>query len=119
MKPGPLTEDEWVEMKKHSEIGYRIIQASGELSHIARYILAHHERWDGRGYPHGLAGREIPFISRIIRVVDAYDVITNDRVYKKAASHEEALNELKRCAGTQFDAEIVSAFMELFSESEE
>lgn len=112
-KTGPLTEEEWEEVRKHPEAGYRISQSSSELSHISNYILNHHEHWDGRGYPLGHKGEEIPFLSRIISVVDAYDVMTNGSSYKEAISHEEALEELQRCAGTQFDPNIVEIFCEL------
>ncbi len=116
-KPGKLTSDEWEKMKRHSEIGYRIAETSPELIHISKYILFHHERWDGTGYPQGLKGDEIPILSRIIAVVDAYDVITNARVYKDPISHDEALKEIKRCSGSQFDSEIVSKFIELFGQT--
>ncbi len=106
-KPGPLNEEEWREIKKHSEAGYRIAQASFELSQIATYILYHHERWDGKGYPLGKKGIEIPLLSRIITVIDAYDVMTHDRPYKKAISHQAAIEELQRCAGKQFDPNVV------------
>lgn len=112
-KPGKLNRDEWTEVRKHSEAGYRIAQASPELSRIAGFILFHHERWDGKGYPMGKKGTEIPLLSRIIAVIDAYDVMTHERVYKKAMSHEDALEELKRNSGTQFDPEIVGIFLKL------
>jgi len=111
-KPGKLSREEWVEIKKHSESGYRIAQASPELSRIAGFILFHHERWDGKGYPMGKKELEIPLLSRIISVIDAYDVMTHPRVYKNAVSHEEAIAELKRCSGTQFDPDIVRQFIE-------
>lgn len=110
-KPGKLSREEWIEVKKHSESGYRIAQASPELSRIAGFILFHHERWDGKGYPMGKKGLEIPLLSRIISVIDAYDVMTHHRVYKNAVSHEEAVAELKRCSGTQFDPDIVRHFI--------
>jgi diguanylate cyclase (GGDEF)-like protein len=112
-KPGRLNKEEWAEVRKHSEAGYRIAQASPELSRISSFILFHHERWDGEGYPMGKKGKEIPLLSRIIAVIDAYDVMTHERVYKKAMTHEEAVNELITCSGTQFDPEIVDTFLQL------
>jgi len=117
-KPGKLTSKEWETMKKHPEIGFRIAQASFELSHIAESILSHHERWDGSGYPQGQKGNEIPLHSRIIAVVDAFDVMTHERPYKKATSKAEALDELRRNAGSQFDPELVETFLTLISEQE-
>lgn len=111
-KPGKLTEEEWREMKKHPEIGYRIAQSVPELSQIAECILYHHERWDGSGYPQGLKGKEIPLLARILAVVDAYDAMTNKRPYRKALSKLEAEQELLNNAGTQFDSNIVSIFLE-------
>ncbi len=112
-KPGRLEPDEWEEMRKHSEIGYRIAQATPTLQPIASFILHHHEWWDGQGYPLGLAGEEIPLACRILSIVDAYDAMTNDRPYRKAMSKEEALAELRRGAGRQFDARLVTAFEEV------
>ena len=99
LKPGPLTEKEWEEMKKHPEIGHRIAQSTPELASIAEYILCHHERWDGRGYPRGIKGEEIPQLSRILAVADAFDAMTNDRTYRKAMSREDAIAEIKRTRG--------------------
>ncbi|MFP4661911.1 MAG: HD domain-containing phosphohydrolase [Halanaerobiales bacterium] len=112
-KPGPLNRKELQEVMKHSEAGYRIAHASFELSQIANYILAHHERWDGKGYPLGKAGCDIPLLSRIIAVVDAYDVMTHDRPYRKAMSHREAVEELRYCAGTEFDPDIIDIFCKI------
>ncbi len=110
-KEGPLSDDEWAEMKKHPEIGFRIASVSSELAPIAEYILCHHERWDGKGYPQGLAGTDIPILSRIITVVDAFDAMTQDRPYRKAMNKEDAIRELRKNAGTQFDPEIVDVFI--------
>ncbi|WP_206458218.1 PAS domain S-box protein [Anaerovorax sp. IOR16] len=110
-KPGILTPEEWNEMKKHSEIGYRITQNAPELSLVSEYILFHHERWDGNGYPKGLKGEEIPIYCRILAVADAFDAMTNDRVYRKALSQEDAIKELIRHSGTQFSPDIVEIFV--------
>jgi HD-GYP domain-containing protein (c-di-GMP phosphodiesterase class II) len=112
-KPGALTPKEWEEMKQHCEIGYRIAISAPELSPIANSILSHHERWDGSGYPQGLKGKQIPLLARIIAVLDAYDTMTQGRIYKKEISEQEALAEIVRCAGTQFDPEVVTAFQKL------
>lgn len=117
-KPGKLDQQEWAIMQTHSEIGYRIAAANPELNHIAPEILAHHENYDGTGYPKGLCGREIPLLARIIRIVDSYDVMTNERPYKKAMSQAEAIEELKRCSGTQFDPDLVNICIEVFQEEE-
>lgn len=110
-KPGRLDDAEWEIMRKHPEIGYRIAKSADELQPIAGYILAHHEHWDGNGYPHGLKGAAIPLLSRILAVADAFDAMTEDRVYRKALSAEKALAEIEKCAGTQFDPEIVRVFL--------
>lgn len=111
-KPGKLSEDEWEELKRHPEISYRILSSVNDMSEIADYVLSHHERWDGNGYPKGLKGKEIPMKSRIIGVVDAYDAMTSERSYRSALSKEVAMEELIKNAGTQFDAEIVKIFIE-------
>jgi diguanylate cyclase (GGDEF)-like protein len=118
MKLDTLTPEEWEIMKKHSEIGYRIALAAPELSHIAEKILYHHEWWDGSGYPRGLKGEEIPLLSRIVAIADSYDVMTNGRPYKKALNPEEAVGELKRCAGTHFDPHLVEVFLSIHSPHE-
>jgi len=111
-KTDRLTEEEWDEIKKHPEAGYRIAQASPELNEIAEYILCHHEHWNGKGYPQGLRGEEIPLLSRIISVVDAYDAMTEDRVYRKAMSKERAIAEIRKNAGIQFDPVIAGIFID-------
>ncbi len=114
-KPGKLAEEEWAEIRKHPDIGYRIAQASPELMPIADYILCHHERWDGKGYPQGLSGGSIPLLSRIVSIVDAYDAMTQDRPYRKAMPEADAINEIKANAGTQFDPKLASLFVEVIS----
>jgi diguanylate cyclase (GGDEF)-like protein/PAS domain S-box-containing protein len=112
-KPEKLTKKEWQIMKRHPEIGYKIAQSSPQLLKIADGILYHHEWWDGTGYPHGLTGENIPVISRILAISDAYDVMTHNRVYKKAVSKKKATEELARCSGTQFDPNLVEKFVEI------
>ena len=113
LKPGRLTPDEWEEMQRHAEIGYRIAQATPDLAMVAELILSHHERWDGRGYPRGLEGEEIPLSCRILAVVDAFDAMTNDRIYRKAVGYEAAIAEIVGNAGTQFDPAIAAVFAEI------
>lgn len=112
-KPGPLSEEEYKEMQKHCEIGHKIALAAPDLESIADGILKHHEWWNGEGYPLRLAGEEIPLHCRMLAIADAYDAITSDRPYRKARSREEAICELLRCAGTQFDPELVPRFVEI------
>lgn len=119
LKPGSLTNEEFEIMKTHTEKGYRIINASSELYTVAKCVLTHHERWDGKGYPLGLKGDEIPLVSRIINIADSFDVMTNNRPYKNKKSKNEAIKELKRCAGTQFDPALVHYFMEYINDIEE
>jgi putative nucleotidyltransferase with HDIG domain len=109
-KPGPLTDAEYDAMKKHPEIGARILGGSG-LADIRQWVLAHHERPDGRGYPTGMGGDRIPLEARILAVGDAYEAMTSDRVYRKAIGHEAARDELRKWAGQQFDAQVVDAFL--------
>ena len=111
-KGGKLTEEEWAEIRRHPEVGYRIAQTVPELRRIAEYILCHHERWDGKGYPGGLSGESIPLLSRIIAIVDSYDAMTQDRSYRKAMTKEAAIEEIRRNAGTQFDPVIAGIFIE-------
>lgn len=110
-KPGPLSNEEYTEMKRHCEIGYIIAMSPPDLGPIAEYILKHHEWWNGTGYPLGLKGEEIPLECRILAVADAYDAMTSDRPYRKALSCEDALKELQRCAGVQFDPSLVNDFV--------
>lgn len=114
-KPGKLSMEEWEQVKKHSEVGYRIASSSPEMAAIALAILHHHEHWDGNGYPMGIKGEEIPLLSRIIAIVDAYDVMISGRPYKKAISSEGARKEIERCAGTQFDPGLVRTGLELIA----
>jgi len=111
-KTGNLTDDEWKEIKRHPEIGYRILSTVNDMSDMANYVLYHHERWDGKGYPKGLKGEEIPFVSRIITIADAYDAMTSERSYRGALSDEIVIAELQRNAGIQFDPELSSVFIE-------
>ncbi|WP_250674828.1 HD domain-containing phosphohydrolase [Paraclostridium ghonii] len=111
-KQGPLTPEEYSLIKDHSEKGFRIANCTPDLSHIAYGILTHHERYDGKGYPLGLKGEEIPLLSRIISVIDAFDAMTSDRAYRKAMTKEEAIEELRKNSGTQFDEKIVEIFID-------
>ncbi len=108
-KPGPLTDPERMVLERHPQIGFRMLESLG-VDPVAEWVLHHHERWDGTGYPDGLHGDSIPLGARIIFVADAYDAMTSERVYQRRLSDEEALAELTRCAGTQFDPEVVAAF---------
>lgn len=113
LKPGPLTPDETAEMRRHSEIGHRIAQCSADLLPIAEWILRHHEWWNGKGYPLGLKGEEIPLECRIIAIVDAYDAMTNARPYRKPMKPQEAVDELIKYAGIQFDPFLVKKFIQI------
>jgi diguanylate cyclase (GGDEF)-like protein/PAS domain S-box-containing protein len=116
-KQGPLDAEERKAMQLHTEIGHRIAKGSDELVPIADWILKHHERWDGKGYPLGLAGEEIPVECRILAIIDAYDAMTNDRPYRKAMPVEEAVAELKKCAGNQFDPKLVELFLAMLQDN--
>jgi diguanylate cyclase (GGDEF)-like protein len=114
-KPGKLTDQEYQMIKKHPEIGYRILSASPQYLEISKDILHHHERYDGKGYPQGLKGEDIPLNSRIISVADAYDAMIYSRPYRSSLTKEEAIRELKRCSGSQFDSIIVEKFIEILN----
>jgi len=118
-KPGGLTDEEYKIIKKHPVVGYEIIRDALPYSKLCEYILYHHERIDGKGYPKGLKGEEIPLISRILCVVDAYEAMTSERIYQKGMSKKEAIIELRRCKGTQFDAKIAETFISIISNVEE
>lgn len=111
LKPGRLDEDEWAEMRKHPEIGARILGGIEFLEAASEIVLTHQERWDGTGYPRGLAGTDIPLGARIFAVADALDAITSDRPYRRGRSVEYAREEIARYAGTQFDPDVVEAFL--------
>jgi putative nucleotidyltransferase with HDIG domain len=111
LKPGKLTSEEWVEMKKHPAIGFEILRSIKFLESAAEIVLSHQERWDGKGYPNGLEGPDIPLGARIFAVVDTLDAMTSDRPYRKALSYQAALDEIRRCSGTQFDPRVVEAFL--------
>jgi diguanylate cyclase (GGDEF)-like protein len=114
-KPGMLSEAERLVLERHPRIGFEMLESLG-VDPVADWVLHHHERWDGTGYPDGLRGEEIPLGARIIFVADAYDAMTSDRVYRQRLTDEEAIAELLSCAGTQFDPSIVAAFVEEFSD---
>ena len=109
-KPEALNESETLVLRRHPQIGYRMLRSLG-VEPVSTWVLHHHERWDGRGYPHGLGGEEIPLGSRILFVADAYDAMTSDRIYRDHVAHEDAIAELERCAGTQFDPQVVAVFV--------
>ena len=117
-KEGRLDESELAQIREHPKIGARILLRMAALREAIPYVLYHHERWDGHGYPSGKAGEEIPLEARVLAVADAFDAMTSDRPYRRALSRVEALAEVERCAGTQFDPEIARVFLELFSEAE-
>jgi putative nucleotidyltransferase with HDIG domain len=111
-KPGKMTEQEREEIKRHPEIGSRILNSSCEMTDLVDCIWAHHERWDGTGYPKGLKGEAIPRMARIIALADSYDAMTSERSYRKALREEVILAEIRNNAGTQFDPEIARIFIE-------
>lgn len=109
-KPGKLNDEEWKLMKRHSEIGYRILSSANEFSEIANYVLEHQEKWEGTGYSNGLKGEEISLEARIISIAEAYDAMTCDRAYRQKMSEIDAIAEIENNTGTQFDPEIARVF---------
>jgi response regulator RpfG family c-di-GMP phosphodiesterase len=118
-KPGKLTQDEYEIFKRHPTYGREILDPIKFLHPLIPGVHLHHERWDGRGYPLGLKGKEVPLIARIIAIADTYDAMTSDRAYRRALPHEVAVGEIERCSGTQFDAEIARSFAVLIEEFRE
>jgi HD-GYP domain-containing protein (c-di-GMP phosphodiesterase class II) len=110
-KPGPLDEQEWELMRRHPAIGANILGAAPALMRVAEIVGATHERHDGGGYPRGLAGEQIPLASRIVFVCDSFDAMTSERPYDRGRTEADAIEELRRCAGTQFDPRVVEAFI--------
>jgi len=117
LKPGPLSDDEYKEMQLHPIIGAQIVKKLGCLHGCLDAVLYHHERIDGYGYPYGLKGDEIPLPARIASIADAYDAMTTNRIYRKAMSHEQALEEILRNSGTQFDSAVVKEFVKWWEET--
>ena len=115
-KRGRLTEEEWEIIKELPLIGYRIAESSQKLKTIAEPILAHHEWYNGSGYPRGIKGEEIPVLSRISSLVNAYEAMTSNRPYRKKMTKKQAIEEIKRCSGTQFDPGIAKIFIEVLKE---
>jgi len=117
-KEGELDDDELAEIREHPKAGARLLLRVAALRAAIPYVLYHHERWDGTGYPSGKAGEEIPLEARVLAVADAFDAMTSDRPYRRALTRDEALAEVDRCAGTQFDPRIAEVFLALFAETE-
>lgn len=115
-KPGPLDDDEWQIMRTHPVIGWQLVKPIKVLGDAVKIVRQHHERWDGRGYPEGLAGEEIYLPARIFALIDAFDAITSERPYQRALPIHAALEEIERSAGTQFDPELAAAFIDLCEE---
>ena len=113
-RAGPLSDEEWTFIRRHPDIGADIVLKVSNLALVAELIRSHHERYDGKGYPRGLNGEQIPLGARILAVVDAYTVMTDGRAYRPAISHSEAIAEIKRCSGTHFDPWVVEMFLNLF-----
>ena len=115
-KPGPLTEEELESIRMHPEAGARLIEPIQAVRHALPYVLHHHERWDGAGYPHRLQGDAIPVEARVLAVADAFDAMTSDRPYRQALSEQHALVELERCSGNQFDPDLTQAFLTVWGD---
>jgi putative nucleotidyltransferase with HDIG domain len=116
-KEGRLDDAELAQIRDHPKIGAKLLLRVSALREAIPYVLYHHERWDGTGYPSGKAGEEIPVEARVLAIADAFDAMTSDRPYRRALTHDEALAEVERCAGTQFDPRIAQVFLELFAET--
>jgi putative nucleotidyltransferase with HDIG domain len=117
-KEGRLDTSELEQIREHPKVGAKILLRMSAFREALPYVLYHHERWDGSGYPSGRSGEEIPLEARVLAIADAFDAMTSDRPYRRALTHEEAVAEVERCAGTQFDPEIARVFLELFAEAE-
>jgi putative nucleotidyltransferase with HDIG domain len=117
-KEGQLDDDEYAQIQEHPRVGAKILLRIAALREAIPYVLYHHERWDGSGYPSGKSGEEIPIEARVLAIADAFDAMTSDRPYRRALTREEALGEVDRCAGTQFDPRIAEVFLALFAETE-
>jgi HD-GYP domain-containing protein (c-di-GMP phosphodiesterase class II) len=115
-KPGKLTPEEYEQVKKHPDYGWAILRLLPGFERVSLFVLHHHERMDGKGYPAGLAGEEIPLVARIVAIVDAFDVMMSGRSYRNALPIDEAFRRLRQAAGTQFDARIVDLFIQLAQE---
>ena len=118
LKRGPLTEAEFCQMRRHPVAGARMLQTLGAPPTILPVVLHHHERWDGSGYPAGQKGEEIPLEARLLCIADSFDAMTSTRPYRAPKKPDEAMDELERCAGTQFDPELVDAFADAWAEGE-
>ena len=113
LKPGKLNDEEFAWIRQHPEIGYRILKDIPQLHDILPGVLHHHERWDGKGYPAGLRGEQIPLVARLIGLADSFDAMSSNRTYRPAMSHAQVLQEITRCIGEQFDPELARVFVTL------